>query len=289
MSNSDAKRPEPSPNSLTEHDPPVDGDRSTKKVRLKPTNGQNLEAMDVAMEDTRVIPRFRQLNGGPSQGLASGSTSNQGCIGQLGAGKPQFRRIIKEMASQYRPNLMIIIEPRISRRKALKVIRQLGYPNLHRVDARGFAGGIWLLWDADQITVSILYNHPQFIHARIEKDNCSTLLTHVYGFPQPRWRQYLWQNLQALASSINEPWLLSGDFNAILSGQERLTRRRENGRADKAFVDCVNNTALIDLDFAGPHYTWKSGARQARLDRMLCNKLWRLKYPEAAIFHLPRL
>ncbi|KAJ4837308.1 hypothetical protein Tsubulata_046410 [Turnera subulata] len=240
----------PNPQPFTNNIPP------DKPPNISPVIPRNLETASITVKD-------------PLKGIIMGDDqlmddSMEVTANSEGAGKPQFRRMMKEMANQYRPNLVIIMEPKISGRKASRVIRRLGFPNSHRVDASRFAGGIWFLWDATHVTISILHNHPQ-------------------------WREYLWQNLLSLASSINEPWLLSGDFNAILFGRERLTRRRRNGRADKAFVDCVHSIALIDLEFAGPVFTWKSGTRQARLDRMLCNKLWRLQYPEATVFHLPKI
>lgn len=57
------------------------------------------------------------------------------------------------------------MELRIARNKANKIIRNIGFDSSHRMEALGFFGGIWLLWN-DPYQVKILVNNNQFIHAR---------------------------------------------------------------------------------------------------------------------------
>ena len=42
-------------------------------------------------------------------------------------------------------------------------LKKSGFDNSHRVEAVGFSGGIWLLWQ-NVIEVEVLINHWQFIH-----------------------------------------------------------------------------------------------------------------------------
>ncbi|MBA0653579.1 hypothetical protein Goklo_020739 [Gossypium klotzschianum] len=53
--------------------------------------------------------------------------------------------------------------------KADSVIAKLRFENSFRVEAMGFAEGIWLLWN-DDIIVDILKEHTLFIHMRIWVD-----------------------------------------------------------------------------------------------------------------------
>ncbi|KAG6408923.1 hypothetical protein SASPL_131950 [Salvia splendens] len=41
----------------------------------------------------------------------------------------------------------VLLEPHISGKNADISIRRIGYPNSHGMEANGFSGGIWLLWD----------------------------------------------------------------------------------------------------------------------------------------------
>ncbi|KAJ4827481.1 hypothetical protein Tsubulata_006828 [Turnera subulata] len=194
----------------------------------------------------------------------------------------------EELCRSNHPSIVAIVEPRISGVKADHVIHRLPFSNSHRVEARGFAGGIWLLWEESRVQISILFNHPQLIHTRVTYQNDSFLFTAIYGSPQECWRKYLWSNLEALAASINEPWVLGGDFNSVLSGVERRNNFGRQGVANKLFVNCLSNTNLLDLGFTGCKFTWKSGSKKARLDRFVCNTAWRVKNPEVTVFHLAR-
>ncbi|KAJ4828333.1 hypothetical protein Tsubulata_051413 [Turnera subulata] len=179
--------------------------------------------------------------------------------------------------------------PRGCGRQAERVIHRLRFPNSHRIEARGFAGGLWLLWDEEKTLVEVLFNHPQFLHVRVSKANSSFLFTAVYGSPQEGWRRFLWRNLEALAATIQEPWIVGGDFNAILSGAERRNRFGHPGQASSLFVDCCLKMNLLDLGFVGCRFTWCSGDKRTRLDRFFCNSEWRREFPEATVIHLPRV
>ncbi|KAJ4835906.1 hypothetical protein Tsubulata_006169 [Turnera subulata] len=127
------------------------------------------------------------------------------------------------------------------------------------------------------------------MHMRVVDSNSSFLFTVVYGSPKEAWRQYLWRNLEVLASSSIEPWLLAGDFNAIIASEERRNLFGRPGQPNAAFVDCLLHTNLLDMGFAGNKFTWKSGSKSARLDRCLCNSAWRVQFQEASVSHLERV
>ena len=52
-----------------------------------------------------------------------------------------------ELHRRHRPEMLIIIEPRISDDMAQAVIDSLPYTHSYRVNPTGYPGGIWLLWN----------------------------------------------------------------------------------------------------------------------------------------------
>lgn len=89
-------------------------------------------------------------------------------------------------------------------------------------------------------------------------------------------RNYLWEALRFIVQDIHSPWLVIGDFNAVLYSHERSSGSLGVGNKDKAFRDFVQDVALIDLGFSGLCFTWSKGNSTdtffgARIDRAICN------------------
>ncbi|GMJ14254.1 hypothetical protein HRI_005094600 [Hibiscus trionum] len=181
------------------------------------------------------------------------------------------------------------MEPKISGSKADTVILKLGLPNSHRVEAKGFAGGIWVCW-FDSIHIEVLSNHFQFIHCRILHRNSgsSFLLSVVYGSPNPMKRRAFWHYLHGLAATIRSPWAICGDFNATLFDSDRRGCASSSIPC-KEFQSFVFSNGLRDMGFSGPEFTWSCRMAHARLDRFLCNDLWDEAFLDSMVSHLLRM
>ncbi|XVE48701.1 hypothetical protein DITRI_Ditri01bG0023300 [Diplodiscus trichospermus] len=92
---------------------------------------------------------------------------------------------------------------------------------------------------------------------------------------------------------MSMPWMLIGDFNAVLFSHERSSGSLGQGNKDSNFSTFVNSAGLVDIGFSGLCYTWCRGLttdtfRGARLDRVLCNLDWNGIFPLAHVTHLPK-
>ncbi|KAH9716124.1 reverse transcriptase domain-containing protein [Citrus sinensis] len=206
-----------------------------------------------------------------------------------GAASQSFRRAFKSIRQSYNPDMVVVMEPRISGRKADNFIKASGFDRSHRVEAVGFSGGIWLLW-RDQFDVEIVLNHKQFVHLKISSKNVLTSwVTAVYASLVPVIRSELWHHLNHLAAITNEPWIIGGDFNSILFPGEKMGGSVTTSGICKQFSDWFHNNGIHDLQFKGPRFTWSRGSLSKRLDRVICNKAWFSKYLNASILHLPKV
>lgn len=52
-----------------------------------------------------------------------------------------------ELRKRHRVDFIALVEPRQGDEKAGKLARRLGMKNVDVVEASGFSGGIWFLWD----------------------------------------------------------------------------------------------------------------------------------------------
>ncbi|KAL9409078.1 hypothetical protein AB3S75_047461 [Citrus x aurantiifolia] len=62
-----------------------------------------------------------------------------------GAASQSFRQAFESIRQSYNPDMVVVMEPRISGRKADNFIKASGFDRSHRVEAVGFSGEIWLL------------------------------------------------------------------------------------------------------------------------------------------------
>ncbi|KAL4334407.1 hypothetical protein GQ457_07G010750 [Hibiscus cannabinus] len=140
-----------------------------------------------------------------------------------GAASSDFRNYFRSFVQENHPSIVALFEPRISGCVVDRVVAKLGFPHSFRVESHGFSGGIWILWN-DEVTVEILTFSNQFIHIRfrVVGNGTSALLTAVYASPCRSKRKDLWNQLAMLNPGDGTPWLLGGDFNVILSTEERI-------------------------------------------------------------------
>lgn len=212
-----------------------------------------------------------------------------------GAASRRSIRNIKNLISLHKLHALIILEPRISgTTQADKVCRQLGFPNFFRVEAEGFSGGIWLLWNSLHVQIEIVAYLDQFIHALVSGiSEFDWLLTAVYGSPDEAERRGLWQSLTEANGIHHLPWLLMGDFNQVLSADKRQSRCSVNLGNCRRMLNCFRDCNLVDLETSGPKFTWwnkrdGSNFTKAKLDRAVANELWLYLINNFTVTTLPR-
>lgn len=87
---------------------------------------------------------------------------------------PQCRRqgflaSMKNLCCEFKPDLVVLLEPRIGGRRVRRII-SLGFDKCEIEEARGFTGGIWIMWKGHSIDVCIVNKNEQFIHCYIGKE-----------------------------------------------------------------------------------------------------------------------
>ena len=111
-----------------------------------------------------------------------------------------------------------------------------------------------------------------------------------YGHLKTNKRYISWHLLDSLSTQCNMPWVVMGDFNEILYSDEKLGGAEREAKQMVAFSECLNKCGLVDLGFIRQKYTWCNGRfwgerTKLRLDRVVANKDWMLRFPVARVFH----
>ncbi|KAL4335546.1 hypothetical protein GQ457_07G011820 [Hibiscus cannabinus] len=198
--------------------------------------------------------------------------------------------LIERIVRQYDPSLVVLFETRVGGRRANSVIRRLGFECSFRVEARGFRGGIWILWKS-AVDVKFLYLSNQYIHMEVMENGMSSpvFVTAVYGSPSIQFRKHLWSQLEDLDPGPAKPWVLGGDFNAISNAEDRRGGSLSRSGISKGFSDFIFDTGVVDVPFRGPRFTWFQGLLYQRLDRVLMNSKWACSFLDSVVWHLEKI
>ncbi|KAL0294405.1 UNVERIFIED_CONTAM: hypothetical protein Sangu_3219200 [Sesamum angustifolium] len=157
-------------------------------------------------------------------------------------------------------------------------------------DYAGPEGRIWLAWNPLEVGVDILSVESQFVHCRAFNKRLHTrcLITVLYGAYDLIPRRNLWSALCNLSAvTLNEPWLVLGDFNAVMDDSEVYGRAADTSASMTEFRICIRDSGLVQLPFTGCPFTWHNcsdGPRSLwkRLDRMLANTNWMDAWPSSS-------
>lgn len=142
--------------------------------------------------------------------------------------------------------MVIMLEPRISGIRANELIKKSGFVKSHRVEAIGYSRGIWLLW-RDLLDVEVVFNHKQFIHFRIiNNSGILSWITTVYASLVHTNRQIIWDHLGRLANNTQGPWLIGGDFNAILNALKKRGGSSHRSGICRSFLNWFLSSNLYE-------------------------------------------
>ncbi|XP_070041015.1 uncharacterized protein [Nicotiana tomentosiformis] len=90
------------------------------------------------------------------------------------------------------------------------------------------------------------------------------------------------------------PWVVGGNFNVILSEEEKIEGLAVYPTEYEDFTFCVNSCELFDLGYKGRPITWWNGRPNAecifkRLDRILVNLPFQTMFPNIEVEYLIRI
>ena len=152
--------------------------------------------------------------------------------------------------------------------------------------------GLAMLWKKE-VKLEIMGYAGNFIDAIVidETLNFKWRITGFYGCSEVQKRKESWDQLKALNRRFQLPWLCFGDFNEILSMDEKMGGACRSQRQMEGFRSAVNACCFKDLGFFGPKFTWcnmQEGDDRVylRLDRAFATQSWADNYKEARVHHI---
>ncbi|XP_075084826.1 uncharacterized protein LOC107774618 [Nicotiana tabacum] len=141
-----------------------------------------------------------------------------------------------------------------------------------------------LVEDTEQQVIVRVFHHDLVQHMMMTFFNakCSTME-----------RLELWDHFYYLASDMELPWLLGGDFNVVLHEDEKIGGLPVHPPEYEDFAFYVNSCGLFEQGYKGSPFTWWNGRSNAecilkRLDRIFVNLPFQNMFQTIEVEHLIR-
>lgn len=171
-----------------------------------------------------------------------------------GVGNENFRYAISDLVKMHAVDILAICEPKVQFNKAWNALKAIGFSDYRVVEARGFSGGLWILWNKNNIHVDFIAENFQSISVKVSMTGKPDwTLSVVYASPNHSSRASLWPYFDNLIATHAIPWFLIGDFNELISAADK-----SDGHLSGRFGglrDWINSHALIDMGFIGSCFT----------------------------------
>jgi exonuclease III len=209
-----------------------------------------------------------------------------------GLGNPWTVQDLCLMVKEKKPDILFLMETKCKKERLEGVRVRLGFQCLFVVEPVGLSGGLALLW-SDQNLLEVQNYTRRHINAIVKGSTAKVpwKLTCFYGHPVTAKRHESWALLEHLKHFQPIPWVCIGDFNEILTQEEKTGAVLRKERQMDQFRDVLEACNLRDLGFIGARHTWTNGRHDEqfvseRLDRALANMQWRALFREVKVFVL---
>ncbi|KAJ0986430.1 hypothetical protein J5N97_004786 [Dioscorea zingiberensis] len=202
---------------------------------------------------------------------------------------------IKELMKSLQPGVVCLVETRADTARAMNLCKKFEkHWEWAIIPALGMSGGIITFWKQEIGMVTPLAINRYSVHLIISSQKPREwIISVIYNAQNIQSQRAVWRSLEVF-SSLNLPWTLMGDFNAILNDEEHRGGSFDHySPKSKLFNEFVSGNQLLDLGFSGSPFTWCNNQlglarRWARLDRVLANDEWITHFESYYIKHLPR-
>lgn len=146
--------------------------------------------------------------------------------------------------------------------------------------------------------INLLDMSPPIVASRKDLSHCDLFLCSkkfiisvIYNSYHLHNQCFLWHELSKI-TTLHLPWLILGNFDAILARHERRVGFFSSYiRKARSFLNFVESNNLLDLKYSSSQFTWSnnqsgSARRWARLDRCLVNVEWNSFFISYNLKHL---
>ncbi|KAB1671571.1 hypothetical protein, partial [Gossypium barbadense] len=158
------------------------------------------------------------------------------CWNCHGVGNPAIVRDLKQLLVANDPDIIFLCETKSNANKFDSIRRKCRMEGCLAVNAEGRNGGLIMMWK-DSKQVEIQTYSSNHIDSLIHVENDSPFASRVF-------------------MTVNEKWIIRGDFNALLDEAEKEGGRRKAIVLIEDFRSIVDELSMVDLKTDNGWLTW---------------------------------
>ena len=214
------------------------------------------------------------------------------CWNCQGLGTHQSIKALRECVQRWDPKVVFLSETKkkIAGMKRVKV--KLDFLNGFYVQREGKGRGLAMFWRKEiNLEIKSYSKHHIDVVITEEATSFKWRITRFYGHPETHRRKESWSFLNTLNQQYHLPWLCLGDFNEILSTEEKLGGAPRLQQQMDAFRNVVNKCRFKDMGYSRSKYTWcnqQEGENMMylRLDKAFSTIDWLEHFRDIKVRHL---
>ncbi|KAK8644373.1 hypothetical protein V6N13_123682 [Hibiscus sabdariffa] len=209
-----------------------------------------------------------------------------------GLGSSVKRMAIRKVLQKHSVELVFLLETKLEQisDELVKGIWWTDSFSFIASPSTGLSGGILVIWELGRFDICESRIDRNFILMsgdwRIESWKCDMVV--IYAPCEVNAQLDLWRRLGEMVSALTAPVCCGGDFNVVLSLEERRNCVGDKRGMD-GFVSFVEEMGFLNLPAAGKAFSWfGTGLKASRLDRFLVSPAWVEKFYDLEQFILQR-
>ncbi|XP_022042250.1 uncharacterized protein LOC110944915 [Helianthus annuus] len=160
------------------------------------------------------------------------------------------------------------------------------------VGAAGRSGGLTCLWDPSVFMSLGVLKHRHFVVIRGRLVGCNKTLNiiNVYAPHRVSDKKVVWDSILEVMGSVNDMWVLLGDFNAVRFPEERKNSVF-NSSCASAFNGFIDSAELVEYYMRDRRFTFiaPNSNKLSKIDRVFVSREFFNTWPNACLRALPRL
>lgn len=125
------------------------------------------------------------------------------------------------MNRKLKPDIIFLMETKNPKDFVLKKLKELDIEENCIIEPQVLGGGLALFWKKG-IHITVKEGNQNYIDTGLLINNSLVHASFVYGAPDRTNRRVIWDLLSATHTDIEQPWLLTRDFNELVDSSEKV-------------------------------------------------------------------